>query len=161
MVKINLGCNIWKLPGFVNIDLDPNVHPDVVGDVCKLDELGYDDDSVDEIYAGHMLEHVTDEDEALYEWYRVLKPGGTITITVPDVEKGLIEMVSGRIDNHWFQQIIFGSAVTHEQNHHRAYTEATLRAAVTKYFKDARIITDCPYLVGRVAWQTIITGTKC
>ncbi|MCH7499202.1 MAG: methyltransferase domain-containing protein [Nitrospinae bacterium] len=45
------------------------------------------DDSVDFVYSSHFLEHLHRE-EALYllnESYRVLKPGGTVRICVPDL----------------------------------------------------------------------------
>ena len=44
----------------------------------------------DEIYAGHVAEHVDDVKASLGRWFKVLKPGGRITITVPDC-RGEIE----------------------------------------------------------------------
>ena len=41
-------------------------------------------DSVDEIYAGHIAEHLDDVKAAFKRWLEVLKPDGRITITVPD-----------------------------------------------------------------------------
>jgi len=38
----------------------------------------------DEIYAGHVVEHVDDVKASFVRWFEVLKPGGGITITVPD-----------------------------------------------------------------------------
>lgn len=41
-----------------------------------------------EIYASHVLEHLDFKDEmqaALAEWYRVLAPGGTLYVSVPDL----------------------------------------------------------------------------
>lgn len=38
----------------------------------------------DEIYAGHVAEHVDDVKRAPGCWFEVLKPGSRITITVPD-----------------------------------------------------------------------------
>ena len=38
----------------------------------------------DEIYAGHVAEHVDDIKASFGRWFEVLKPGGRITITVPD-----------------------------------------------------------------------------
>ena len=38
----------------------------------------------DEIYAGHVAEHVDDVKASFGRWFEVLKPGGRITITVPD-----------------------------------------------------------------------------
>ena len=38
----------------------------------------------DEIYAGHVAEHMDDVKASFGRWFEVLKPGGRITITVPD-----------------------------------------------------------------------------
>jgi hypothetical protein len=41
---------------------------------------------VDEIYAGHIAEHVVDVEAAFSRWREILKPGGVVTVTVPDCE---------------------------------------------------------------------------
>ena len=46
-------------------------------------QLPFNDCSFDKIIASEVLEHIHDDDEALRELFRVLKPGGTIAITVP------------------------------------------------------------------------------
>jgi len=154
-MRINLGCHKWKLKGFVNVDIDPRVEPDLLADTGKLP---MQDNSVDEIYAGHMLEHFKLREDPLKEWQRVLKPGGVITITVPDFEKGLEEYRAGRIDLHWLHQIVFGSVEF--GGHWRIYSKDILLDEVKKYFPDAEIIEDCDYLVAKVKWQTIVRGTK-
>lgn len=84
-VRLNLGCNWYTLEGFTNIDIDPTYHPDLVADVRNLP---YEPGTVDEIYAGHLLEHL-DWDEgqaALRHWHSILKTGGQIMFTVPDFD---------------------------------------------------------------------------
>jgi len=51
------------------------------------------DDTVDLLYASHCLEHISylHTREVLVEWYRVLKPGGVLRISVPDLDR-LIEI---------------------------------------------------------------------
>lgn len=82
--RLNLGCGRHKiLGGWVHVDSDPAVDPDVVADVR---DLPYPDGSVEEVFAGHVLEHL-DWDEgqaALAEWRRVLRPGGKLGVVVPD-----------------------------------------------------------------------------
>ncbi len=46
--------------------------------------LPYADESVDEIVAQHLLEHLVDTLGVLQDWYRVLSPGGRLVLTTPD-----------------------------------------------------------------------------
>ncbi|KKP77998.1 MAG: Methyltransferase family protein [Candidatus Moranbacteria bacterium GW2011_GWF2_35_39] len=86
MVKLNLGC--WKrnFPGFINIDIInyPHVHFQRSADDLSI----FEDESVDLIYASHVLEYFTLEEakKALAEWRRVLKPSGILKVAVPDFE---------------------------------------------------------------------------
>lgn len=76
-IKLNLGSGDIKFPGFINID------GKFGNDITKLD---YDDNSVDLIYASHVLEYFDQVEvvDVLSEWYRVLKKGGIIRLAVPD-----------------------------------------------------------------------------
>lgn len=45
---------------------------------------GVSDHSFDFVHSSHCLEHMNDPQEALGNWFRVLKPGGHLIVTVPD-----------------------------------------------------------------------------
>lgn len=83
MRKINLGCGFAKKEGYINIDSDKSVDPDIVRELER--GLPFDDSSVDEVYAHHVLEHLKPEDFIfiLSEIYRVCKNGAKIEIEVP------------------------------------------------------------------------------
>jgi len=85
--KLHLGCGNIHIDGWCNIDARPSEFVDVVDDVTKLAKFPID--SASEIYACHVLEHVShNEVEAvLKRWLDVLIPGGTIRISVPDLDK--------------------------------------------------------------------------
>ena len=51
----------------------------------------------DEIYAGHVAEHVDDVKASFGRWFEVLKPGGRITITV--------RIVAAQIECGWNEKI--------------------------------------------------------
>jgi SAM-dependent methyltransferase len=54
------------------------------GDAQKLESL--EDASYDTVFSSHCLEHMRDPQEALANWWRVLKPGGHLVILVPDAD---------------------------------------------------------------------------
>lgn len=70
----------------VNCDLfDPSADRKV--DAIRLDE--FDTESVDVIEHHHMIEHLSIEDlnRAVSEWHRVLKNGGRLIFTCPDIAR--------------------------------------------------------------------------
>ena len=83
MRKVNLGCGNRKLSGWVNIDAQPEVAPDIVR---KLEDgLPFDCNSVDVFNARAVLEHVPHArlPFVMREIYRCLKPGGLLYMLVP------------------------------------------------------------------------------
>jgi SAM-dependent methyltransferase len=81
-IRLNIGADRTQIAGFLSVDFNPDVHPDVL---AEADNLPFPDDSVDEIFASHVLEHLPFESPALQEWLRVLKPDGMLTVAVPDI----------------------------------------------------------------------------
>lgn len=72
----------WKI---LNVNAGPGV--DYVGDCADLARFA--DESVDDIYASHVLEHLGYAEKlprALREWFRVLRKGGRARISVPDLD---------------------------------------------------------------------------
>lgn len=81
-LKIDIGCGPNKKPGFKGIDILPLPGVDFVVDL----EKGFSflkDNSVDEYYTAHFLEHVDNFELVMSEIYRTLKPGGICTVFVP------------------------------------------------------------------------------
>jgi ubiquinone/menaquinone biosynthesis C-methylase UbiE len=83
-LRLNLGCGDDRREGYTNVDLRDDV-ADVVCDVRKLEHWA--DASVDEIVAEDLLEHfpASETTSILEEWARALKPGGTLTVKVPNM----------------------------------------------------------------------------
>lgn len=52
------------------------------GDAQYLEGLA--DESFDWVFSSHCLEHMVDPVTALHNWWRVLKPGGHLIVSVPD-----------------------------------------------------------------------------
>lgn len=86
-IKLHIGGQQPK-PGWKILNIAPGPQVDYVGNCTRLDQFA--DNSVDEVYASHVLEHLgfrTELPAALSEVRRILKPGGVFRISVPDVER--------------------------------------------------------------------------
>jgi predicted SAM-dependent methyltransferase len=85
---LNVGCHDIPISGFTNIDLDPKMKPDLVWDATKLREK-FQDDSVDFIYCGHFLEHLTgaESQQVVKDFYSILRPYGSVVAVIPDYTK--------------------------------------------------------------------------
>lgn len=95
-MKLNLACGSCKLDGYVNVDVNSSVEPDLVLDVKGV--LPWKDGEVDEIVFSHALEHIETKYHMglLCEFHRVLKMGGLLILGYPEFS------VCARywIDNH-------------------------------------------------------------
>jgi Methyltransferase domain len=83
LLKLDLGCGPNKRPGFTGVDSREFTGVDVVTDLNSL--WPWDDASVEEIHASHVLEHFTAPQRMhiFNEMYRVLIPNGKATIITP------------------------------------------------------------------------------
>lgn len=82
MKKLNLGCRNDKKKGWINIDSDKTCNPDLILDLNKF-PYPFKDDSIDEIFASNILEHLKDTKKVLKEWERICKNNAKIMIRVP------------------------------------------------------------------------------
>ena len=83
--KLHLGCGRNILPGWLNSDFSPK-SPEVL----QLDARGrfpLADQQFDYIFSEHMIEHIAYQKGAsmLRECWRVLRPGGRLRISTPDL----------------------------------------------------------------------------
>lgn len=83
-MKLNIGGGYRRYDGFLNVDNDPLTNPDYLCDIGK-DNLPIEDNSVDEVMALHIFEHIPGNDffHLLQELYRVCSDGAVINIEVP------------------------------------------------------------------------------
>lgn len=134
-MKLHLGCGTQRLEGWINIDAVKACDPDLVQDITE--PLPYEDLSADEILAEDLLEHFDKYMRfvVFYEWARVLKIGGRITLQVPNFKKILYRFFKLGYDN--FVDIIFGENlwqskiyIGHFGNHKWGYSEKTLKEFV-------------------------------
>lgn len=131
-MKLHLGCGTKRLEGWVNIDSVSECRPDLVHDITK--PLPYADQAADELLAEDLLEHFDKYIRYLvfYEWVRVLRVGGKITLQVPDFKTILLRYFKFGYDN--FVDFIFGENlweskiyIGHFGNHKWGYSQKTLK----------------------------------
>lgn len=110
-------------PGWEILNIQAGEGVDHVGDAVDLARFA--DGTFSEVYASHVLEHFDYRDgllAALREWFRVLAPGGTLRISVPDLDAlAALLLQRQRLDiNQRFQvmRMIFGGHVD-EHDYHR------------------------------------------
>jgi len=78
-MRLDLGAGKVKREGYISVDkVDADVEIDL-----EEDKLPFPDDSIEEINAIHVLEHIKNLKHILNECWRVLAPGGTLWIEVP------------------------------------------------------------------------------
>jgi ubiquinone/menaquinone biosynthesis C-methylase UbiE len=77
------------------LGVDPNIdglrhstrrHPGVAFLCADGARLPLADESVDVVTAQHVIEHIADYQQAVAEWFRVLRPGGRLILVTPNGE---------------------------------------------------------------------------
>lgn len=126
MVKLNLGSGARALDGYINIDAGNTGGVDVT----SVYPLFYDDGSVDEIRASHVLEHFAHATigAVVADWVRALKPGGTLKIAVPDFGVIAQAYAGGAAVN--VQGYVMGGQVDALDYHKTLFDEHALRGAL-------------------------------
>jgi len=151
-LKLNLGCGNEKLEGYVNIDIVKTDATDLVVDAVTL--KGCKENSVDEIVAYHLIEHLSymDFQKALTTWYRILKPGGKLIIECPDLEKLCALFLKCNFSQRWESYSpgnpslavhIFGNRGdgTIYDFHKSGYTKDFLSFMLSSFFKNIQFTT--------------------
>ena len=85
-VRLHIGCNRRRRDGWINIDVRPEVDPDLVARAHELPM--FETGSVDVVEACHLLEHLPlhEAKQALREWARVLRSGGELFLELPNLD---------------------------------------------------------------------------
>ncbi len=79
---LELGCGRTKHPGAIGIDRIPLPGVDVVHDLDRR-PYPFDDNTFDEIYATHIIEHLDSVLAVMEEIYRIARPDARVVIITP------------------------------------------------------------------------------
>lgn len=119
--------------GWINLDAQARWNPDVVGDWNDLSM--FKSDSMELVVAHQTIEHVGCGEcgPFIKEAWRVLKPGGSLIVTVPDMKAICRRWVMGTMDTQLFMTNVYGAYMGEEGDRHRwgfdtAHLYQTLKA---------------------------------
>ncbi|GMF47288.1 unnamed protein product [Phytophthora fragariaefolia] len=135
-IRLHIGGHV-KNPDWWVVDANDG---DVVDFVMHMANLyAFPDGSVDAIYASHVLEHCThgvghELESTLREWHRVLRPGGELFVSVPDLFVLATLFVNESIPHQhrmWFMTVIFGGQTDVYDVHKVGFDDAILAAYLT------------------------------
>ena len=121
-IRLNLGAGDVPIDGYIGLDrkTGQEVYP-----------LAYEDGSVDEIRASHILEHfgLREISAVLKNWVDKLKPGGLLKIAVPDFDK-IIELY--RQGDSKTLGYLCGGQIDENDYHKSAFDQKTLTGLMEK-----------------------------
>jgi len=161
-IRLNLGSGPYPLEGFINVDQFEMMHPDLVCDVLALP---YGPGEVAEIYAGHILEHFhyVDGRKALRYWYSILRPGGIIGISVPDIDFLMKEYLEDPTPEKLVEMNdTYIYSYIQPSPHLFAYSADLLEKEMAEagFVNIKRMAVDHPYFPFPVEWQVGFMGEK-
>lgn len=83
-MRLNLGAGYDHIEGLKNVDFRPETKPDYLVNLEDKNCLKQiKSNSVDGIYASHLLEHIVHLDNLMSEIYRVCKPNAEVIFKMP------------------------------------------------------------------------------
>lgn len=121
-IKLNIGCYYMYIDGFINIDIQESVKPDMVCNMLKIKER-FSPNSVKIILLSQVLEHVTKDEgiQLLKDLYDILEPGGELIVEVPNGSDLDGRKERGEIDNNTYNLLKTGHQEIPYQGHFAIY----------------------------------------
>jgi|SRR5690606_25923828 len=114
---------------------------DVKADIC---DLPFEDNTYDFILCNHVLEHIPDDTKAMKEIYRVLKPGGTAILQIPQDLSREVTFEDDSITSRKERALIFG-----QYDHVRVYGK--------DYFEKLRLV---GFKVDEIDYSSTLTPSE-
>jgi SAM-dependent methyltransferase len=122
---LDLGCGDMylrtALPGYAytGVDLDTSKAPDAVKHDLAVFPYPFPDASFDAVICSEVLEHLWEPEKSIAEIERILKPGGTLVLTVPNFAS-----VDNQLNRH--QLLVYDRRNLFSVEHIRHYTPRTM-----------------------------------
>jgi protein O-GlcNAc transferase len=89
----------------VRLDLNPDMEPDIVANIVDMHPVP--SESVDAVWSSHNIEHVFAHEvpRVFAEFLRVLRPGGHVLLTTPDLQFAAERIARGRLEEPLYQSM--------------------------------------------------------
>jgi SAM-dependent methyltransferase len=119
-LKLNLGSGQRPFADpWINVDKQERWKPDIVSDAASLPMLA--DGSCDLIVLHHVLEHYGCGEAAglLQECRRLLAPGGSLLVFVPDMKALALMYLEGRLSTQVYMTSVYGAYMQDEADRHK------------------------------------------
>lgn len=119
-INLGSGQRPFQKP-WVNVDCQAKWNPDIIADGGDL-KAHFADNTADMIVLHHVLEHFGcgEADGMLKECHRILKPGGSLIVTVPDVAELAHEYMEGhRLTTQLYLTNLYGAYMGDEADRHK------------------------------------------
>ncbi|MFW9844493.1 MAG: methyltransferase domain-containing protein [Candidatus Thorarchaeota archaeon] len=137
----NIGSGLFYHPYWTNIDYGTEhyspsqKHPFINYDLTKLEPLPIEDSSGEIVYSSHTIEHVNDDAvrNMLAESYRILKPGGCIRLTAPNLELDYRAFLNRDI-HFWYWRDNYSRSGKWEHIYKRSLGEASVEQLFLLHF---------------------------
>ena len=140
-MKLHLGSGKRKIPGWINVDIDPANEPDRVDDIFAPFLSTWPAGTVEVIYACHVLEHAGRHlyKEVLAYWHGLLKPGGILRLSVPDLGAVFERHQEGKSKVSELLGFLYGGQRNEYDYHKMGWDYKSLKADLLEAgFKDVR-----------------------
>lgn len=127
-IKLNIGCGMNKIPGYINIDANGDLNPDLTLDIRK--GLPYQDNSVSEIVMYHTIEHIAKpfHRPLLEMLFRIIKLDGWLYLAYPEFEKIARNWLENtKSTREWWEATIYGRQLDDWDTHRAAMNSRELK----------------------------------
>ncbi len=139
-VGVNFGSGQRKFTStgsweWINVDCQPKWEPDLLAVPGK--PLALEDGSVDIVVLHHVLEHFGcgEADAIMADLYRVLRPGGSMVVCVPNITALCGGYMRGALDPYQLMVNLYGAYMGDEADRHKwGYTPISLDEYLRKWF---------------------------